>query len=77
MDFLLERAGSHLALEVKSAQRVDPSHLSGLRAVGDLPSIERRVLVYAGQLERRTEDGIEIWPVSRLIERLATGNLWP
>jgi hypothetical protein len=37
----------------------------------------RRILVYQGMLQRRTEDGIELWPLATFIERLAAGRLWP
>jgi predicted AAA+ superfamily ATPase len=76
VDFLLERAGRQLALEVKSAPRLASAHFTGLRAIADLPSIEKRVLVHPGRLERRTEDGIEIWPLSTFIRRLEAGTLW-
>jgi uncharacterized protein len=76
VDFLLERAGDHLAIEVKSAPRIGSPHLSGLRAIADLPSVKRRILVHPGRLERRTEDGIEIWPIATLIQRLDSASLW-
>ena len=77
VDFLLERAGKHLALEVKSSQRIASSHLSGLRAIAELPSVKRRILVYPGKLRRRTEDGIELWPIETFVQELAAGELWP
>lgn len=76
VDFLLERGGEHLALEVKSSPRIGSAHLAGLRAVADLRSVKRRILVYPGRLARRTEDGIEIWPLATLVERLEAGTLW-
>ena len=75
VDFLLERAGQHLAIEVKSG-RIAAAQLAGLRAITALPSIQRRILVYSGTLERRTDDGIELWPIATFIERLAAGALW-
>lgn len=77
VDFLLERGGEYLAIEVKASGRTAPAHLSGLRAIRELPGIVRRVLVYPGPFERVTEDGIEIWPVTKLLERLAANELWP
>lgn len=77
VDLLLERAGKHLALEVKSSQRIASSHLSGLRAITELPSVRRRILIYPGKLRRKTEDGIEIWPIDIFVEKLAAGELWP
>ncbi len=77
VDFLLERAGEYLALEVKSAPRISSAHLTGLRATAALPSITRRILVYPGNTERRTEDGIELLPIPTFVEQLASASLWP
>jgi predicted AAA+ superfamily ATPase len=77
VDFLLRKGRDLLALEVKAADRFSRSHLRGLRAVADLPRVSRRVLLYTGTRSMRTEDGIEVWPVGRFLEALATDALWP
>ncbi|HEX4953614.1 MAG TPA: AAA family ATPase [Thermoanaerobaculia bacterium] len=77
VDFLLQRGGDHLALEVKASQRFTPGLTAGLRAIGDLPRLARRVLVYLGERELRTEEGIEVWPLPKLLAALAEGRLWP
>jgi predicted AAA+ superfamily ATPase len=77
VDFLLQRGDEYLAIEVKAARRIDPVLLAGLRAIADLPGVARRIVVYLGSLERVTDDGIEIWPVAKLIERVADDGLWP
>jgi uncharacterized protein len=77
VDFLLQRGGEHLALEVKAGARFTPAWLSGLTAIGDLPRLARRVLVYTGTRELRTPEGIEVWPLARLLTALADGTLWP
>ena len=51
--------------------------LPGLRAIGALPGIARRVLVYGGKRSFRTGDGIDVWPIARLQQALAEGTLWP
>jgi predicted AAA+ superfamily ATPase len=76
VDFLLQRSDDYLAIEAKAARRIDPGFLAGLRAITDLQRLARRVVVYLGSLERITDDGIEIWPVEKLIERLADNTLW-
>ena len=68
---------SHLALEVKAGARYSPAWLSGLTAIGDLPRLARRVLVYTGTRELRTPEGIEVWPLAKLLTALAEGTLWP
>jgi hypothetical protein len=51
--------------------------LTGLRAIGELPRLTRRVLVYLGDRHLRTEDGIDVWPLDRFTASLADGSLWP
>ena len=77
VDFLLSRNTEHCALEIKAATRVQSQHLTGLRAIADLPGLTRRVLVHQGERPGRTEDGIELWPIATLLEALQTDSLWP
>jgi len=77
VDFLLQRGGEHLALEVKAGARFAPAWLSGLTAIGDLPRLARRVLVYTGTRELRTPEGIEVWPLAKLLTAFAEESLWP
>lgn len=77
VDFLLKRERAFAAVETKSAPKVSPQAFSGLRAISDLPGLERRILVYLGERELRTDDGIEVWPVRKLTTALAEGTLWP
>lgn len=77
VDFLLRRGRQHIALEVKSSRRFSREHAVGLRAIGELPGLARRVLVYLGDRSLRTEDGIEVWPLERFHREVASGTLWP
>ncbi len=77
VDFLLERGGEYLALEVKAGARFATGWLAGLKAIGDLPHLVRRILVYNGDRELRTPEGIEVWPLARFLAALAEGTLWP
>jgi predicted AAA+ superfamily ATPase len=77
VDFLLQRGGEYLAIEVKAGGRFSPAWLSGLTAIGDLPGLVRRVLVYTGTRELRTPEGIEVWPLTRFLTALEEGTLWP
>lgn len=77
VDFLLQRGGEYLALEVKAGKRYAPDWLAGLKAIGELPGLARRVLVYTGTRELRTPEGIEVWPLAKLLAALAAGTLWP
>ncbi|MBI2616194.1 MAG: DUF4143 domain-containing protein, partial [Gemmatimonadetes bacterium] len=77
VDFLLRRGREYLALEVKSAGRFQPNMASGLRAIGDLPRLVRRLIVYAGQRKLSLEGGIEVWPHATFAAALTSGRLWP
>ncbi len=76
VDFLLKRGARALALEVKSSRRFSPAMLTGLRAVGALKGVTRRILVYGGDRRLETEEGIEVWPVGSLVAALEKEALW-
>lgn len=77
VDFLLRRDNELLAIEVKSADRLQMGMAGGLKAIAELPRVARRILVCTGERSLKTDDGIEIWPLSRLDRELAQGTLWP
>lgn len=73
MDFLLRRGRRFLAIEVKAARRWKPELARGLRAVADLPGLERRLVVYLGAERLRPEKGIEVLPLATFLDELAAG----
>lgn len=77
VDFLLRRGREFLALEVKSSPRFDRTMLTGLQAIGDLPRVKRRLLLYLGSQRLKTDAGIEVWPLQVFLDQLAAGRLWP
>ena len=77
VDLLLQRGRELLAVEVKAAARYHTGLLRGLRAVGTLPGLVRRVLVYTGPRAFRSGDGIDVWPAARFAADAADGRLWP
>ena len=77
VDFLLERGGEFLGIEVKATDRYHTGLLRGLRLMDGLSGVVRRILVYTGERRFRSSDGIEIWPVALFAERVAGGGLWP
>jgi uncharacterized protein len=77
VDFLLRRGREYLAIEVKTRTRVSGDDLAGLEAIGSLPGLRRRILLYLGARRLRTDDGIDIWPLATWLEAVATGHLWP
>ena len=77
VDFLLHRGTECIAIEVKSSRTFNQRLLTGLKAVDGLSGLVRRILVYGGDVDYRTDDGIEIWPVRRFAESLAMDQIWP
>ncbi len=77
VDFVLRRGRDHLALEVKARSRFAVDQLTGLRAIGELPRLVRRLLVYLGDRSLKTDDGIEVWPLQRFLDSVSDGTLWP
>lgn len=77
VDFVLARGKERLALEVKASRRFSRSWLPGLKAIGELEGVVRRVVVYLGSERLRTEEGVEVWPLESFLERLDSGRLWP
>jgi predicted AAA+ superfamily ATPase len=77
VDFLLRRGGELCALEVKGARRIHSRQMAGLRAIGKLPGVQRRILIHRGDRPLKTEDGIDVWPVETFSEALESETLWP
>ncbi len=76
VDFLLQRGGEYLAIEVKAQRNFTRASLSGLLAIGELSGVIRRVLVYDGEEELVTREGVEVWPIRRFLGALQNGKLW-
>ena len=77
VDVVLQRGRELLAIEVKSTERYHAGLLKGLHALGELPRLARRVLVYTGRRSFRSSDGIEVWPARRFAAAVAEERLWP
>ena len=77
VDFLLERGGAFVAIEVKSGGMFSRTWCTGLRAVAGLDGLTRRIIVYPEGPEMRTEDGIEVMPFAVFSDLLDNDDLWP
>lgn len=75
VDFLLLRDREIIAIEVKAAVKVHSSSLRSLRAVSALKNLRRKILVYLGEREFLTEDGIEVCPFHRFVGLLEAGKI--
>ena len=76
VDFLLQRDDRYTAIEVKASPKILGSHLRGLRSCRDLKGLGKRILVYLGEREMKTSDGIDIWPFTRFVNNLDAKHLW-
>lgn len=76
VDFVLRRGRNLIAIEAKVGTRYRPEWRRSLEAVGALPSVKRRIIVYGGQDKLRTVEGIEVLPVKAFLHLLETGNLF-
>jgi predicted AAA+ superfamily ATPase len=70
VDFLISRKNEHHAIEVKAVDRLRPEHFSGLQAIAELKGIKQRILLYSGDRKFRTQDGIEVIPVTRFFRKI-------
>lgn len=77
VDFLLRKADSFVALEVKASRTFSEKAARGLRAIAQLDGLARRMLVYLGTHRLKTADGIEILPLREFLSLLETGHLFP
>lgn len=77
VDFLLAREDRFVAVEVRSGRRFHEGWCRGLRAIGELEGLCRRMVVYPEGPRMRTADGIEVMPFTEFAALLAAGELWP
>ena len=77
VDVLLRAGRDFVAIEVKSTKTVRDADLRGLRAIGDLPRMRRRIVVFLGERAQATPDGIEVLPVRAFLRELENGTLFP
>ena len=77
IDFVLESGREIWAIEVKSAQRVSRSDLSGFSSVADRTKrVTRKLLIYLGT-RRQQIDGVEVLPLREFLDELPRGRLSP
>lgn len=73
VDFLLRQGKRLVAIEAKAGRRFKPEMLKGLQAIGVLPGVKRRILVYGGGDSWQTEDGIEVMSAGQFVAEVARG----
>jgi len=70
VDFLIQRGREFIAIEVKAKETLNNRDFSGLRLVAELRGIKRRIVVFLGERQFQTEDGIEAIPFNEFIHEL-------
>ena len=60
VDFVLRRGRRFIAIEAKAGARYRPEDARGLEAIGELPGLERRILVYARTPRLTSPAGVEV-----------------
>ena len=75
VDFLLVRGEKLIAVETKSGAMFTEAWCKGLRAVTQLKGLQRRIIVYPSGPVLRTEDGIDVFPLTHFATLLAGNNL--
>lgn len=73
VDCLLLRGDEFCAIEIKSSTRFRSEMLSGLKAIHSLPKIKRRILVYCGNEDLKSNEGIEILSLSTFLKLVEKG----
>ncbi len=73
VDFIVKAHSKFAAVEVKSGERLRKDDLAGLKSIGDLPKLKRRILVYPSVEHQETSDGIEVMGFQQFSDELKTG----
>ncbi|MBU0502501.1 MAG: DUF4143 domain-containing protein [Candidatus Margulisbacteria bacterium] len=63
------------AIEFKATQRADNQHFKGLLALKEDQAVKRAMVVSLDQKQRKTEDGIEIFPWQVFCKKLWDGEI--
>lgn len=75
VDFVVERGKDKIAIEIKTSKEPGTEHLKGLRAISDLKGLKKKILVYPGKRDRKTNDGIEILGFESFIHKIIDNEL--
>lgn len=75
VDFILQRRHRLTAIEVKAKTTLSSRDFTGLKAIGALDRVARRVLVFLGERPFRTEDGTDALPVPAFLKELEAGDI--
>lgn len=75
VDFLLQRQKEFVAIEVKAKKTLATRDFAGLKAIGELAGVRRRIVVHLGERPFATAEGIEALPVAEFVQDLHAGKV--
>lgn len=75
VDFILRRGRALVAIEAKAKPALSTRDFAGLKAIGELAGVTRRVLVFLGDRPFRTPDGVDALPVRHFLDELEAGKI--
>jgi predicted AAA+ superfamily ATPase len=70
VDFLISRGKEFFAVEVKATTRLRPEHFMGLNAISELKGLKKKILVYMGTQDLKTNNQIEVMSFGSFIKWL-------
>jgi predicted AAA+ superfamily ATPase len=76
VDFILRRQDELVAIKVKNSGQVHSRSLKGLRSLRELSGVQRRILVCGITRPERTDDGIELMPITAFARESSPSHLF-
>jgi predicted AAA+ superfamily ATPase len=70
VDLLISRGSELIAIEIKSTERLQDCWFKGLRTIKELKKVTRCILLYCGERDFKTEDGIEVLGLQSFLHML-------
>ncbi len=71
----MRRGRTLTAIEVKAKPALAARDFAGLKAIGALPTVTRRIVVFLGERPFRTADGVDALPVRHFLDELESGKI--
>jgi uncharacterized protein len=75
VDFLIQRGNSIVAVEVKAKSLLSGKDFAGLKAIGSLKNIKRKIMVFMGERPFKAEENIDVLPVEHFLKELQSGDI--
>jgi len=76
VDFVLSKNDQIILIEVKSGDKVRTDFFRGIRACVLKKPILRKIVIYRGTTNQKTDDNIEVMPVTEFVKEVEQGTLF-